>query len=84
MNCAGASGVGVSLFGANWNDSDVVGSRASNWNNEPWNSNGNISARGVCDQIKIFALGSLRQPRAITIKVVSHGDLRFGEYITRF
>jgi hypothetical protein len=37
------------LFGGNWNDGANSGSRFSNWNNAPTNSNNNIGARGVCE-----------------------------------
>ena len=37
------------LFGGNWNEGANSGSRASNWNNSPTNSNDNIGARGVCE-----------------------------------
>ena len=39
----------AAIFGGNWNNAANSGSRASNWNNYPWNSNNNIGARGVCD-----------------------------------
>lgn len=38
------------LLGANWDNSGNAGARASNWNNEPWNSNDNVGARGLCDR----------------------------------
>jgi hypothetical protein len=37
------------IFGGNWNNGSNAGSRASNWNNYPWNSNNNIGSRFVCD-----------------------------------
>jgi hypothetical protein len=40
------------LFGGNWNEGANSGSRCSNWNNSPTNSNNNISARGVCEDMK--------------------------------
>lgn len=39
------------LFGGNWNNGSNCGSRASNWNNSPTNSNNNIGARGVCEDM---------------------------------
>ena len=36
-------------FGGNWGDTSSSGSRASNWNNSPTNSNNNIGTRGVCE-----------------------------------
>jgi len=40
------------LFGGNWDNGANSGSRCSNWNNSPTNSNSNISARGVCEDIE--------------------------------
>lgn len=40
------------LFGGNWNEGANSGSRCSNWNNSPTNSNNNIGARGVCEDMK--------------------------------
>lgn len=37
------------LFGGNWDNGANCGSRASNWNNAPSNSNSNIGLRGVCE-----------------------------------
>ena len=37
------------IVGGNWDNGSISGSRASNWNNGPSNSNNNIGARGVCD-----------------------------------
>lgn len=39
----------AALFGGNWDNGANSGSRASNWNNSPTNSNDNIGARGVCE-----------------------------------
>lgn len=38
------------MLGGNWNNGANSGSRASNWNNLPSNSNNNIGARGRCDR----------------------------------
>ena len=46
------------LFGGNWDNTSNSGSRASNWNNSPTNSNNNIGARGVCEN-KELASSSL-------------------------
>ncbi|WP_233423267.1 hypothetical protein [Vibrio metoecus] len=46
---AGGQAVGVVLFGANWDASGSAGARASNWASEPWGSDGNVGARGLCD-----------------------------------
>lgn len=39
------------IFGGNWDNTSNSGSRASNWNNSPTNSNNNIGARGVCEDM---------------------------------
>ena len=41
----------AALLGGNWNDGANAGSRYSNWNNAPSNSNNNIGSRGVGDEI---------------------------------
>ncbi len=45
------------IFGGNWDETSNSGSRCSNWNNSPTNSNNNIGARGVCEGWNI--VGSL-------------------------
>lgn len=45
----------AAIFGGNWDNGSNCGSRASNWNNSPTNSNSNIGARGCCDDP--FSLG---------------------------
>lgn len=42
-------GINAAIFGGNWGDTSNSGSRCSNWNNSPTNSNSNIGARGVCE-----------------------------------
>ena len=54
VSCAGAGGVGASLFGANWGGSGAVGSRASGWGDEPWDSSSSVGARGVCDHLQLM------------------------------
>lgn len=49
----------AALFGSNWDNGANSGSRASNWNNYPWNSNNNIGARGRCDD----QIRALQRPR---------------------
>jgi hypothetical protein len=44
MMTVGARGFAV-ILGGNWNNGSNSGSRTSNWNNQPWNANNNISAR---------------------------------------
>jgi hypothetical protein len=46
------SGVGASRFGASWIVSIYAGSRASAWISEPWYSDSDIAARGVCDHFE--------------------------------
>ena len=46
----------VVLLGGNWDNASDSGSRASNWNNSPTNSNGNIGARGVCEDKELVFL----------------------------
>lgn len=41
------------IFGGNWDNTSNCGSRASNWNNSPSNSNANIGCRGVCEDKKL-------------------------------
>ena len=41
----------AALLGGNWNNGANAGSRYSNWNNAPSNSNNNIGSRGVGDEI---------------------------------
>ena len=41
------------LLGGNWGGGVVSGSRASDWNNAPTVSLGNIGARGVCDHLQL-------------------------------
>ena len=68
------------LFGGNWDNTSNSGSRASNWNNSPTNSNNNIGARGVCEDKELAspslccrygAAGSF----TISVKNVSTGSL---------
>lgn len=46
---AGTQAVGAVLLGAGWGFSGYAGARASSWDNEPWNSSGTVTARGLCD-----------------------------------
>ncbi len=65
------------LFGGNWNNGAISGSRASNWNNVPSNSNSNIGLRGVCEDgdCMPFALcrryGAAGRPLALWSAVLS-------------
>lgn len=49
------------IFGGNWDNAANSGSRASNWNNSPTNSNDNIGARGVCEDKKKVAASLCRR-----------------------
>ena len=46
-------GINAVIFGGNWDNGANCGSRASNWNNSPSNSNNNIGCRGVCDDKEV-------------------------------
>ena len=39
----------IKPFGGNRDNAANSGSRCSNWNNYPWNSNWNIGVRAACD-----------------------------------
>jgi len=39
------------LFGGDWGNGDLAGSRASDWGNSVSNSFGGLSGRGVCDHL---------------------------------
>ena len=43
----------VVLFGGNWNVSSNSGSRDADWYYAPSGSNNSVSARGVCDHLKV-------------------------------
>jgi hypothetical protein len=60
----------AALFGGNWNNGVNSGSRASNWNNHPANSNTNIGAVLLCDE-SIFALSTPRLGRQTILFLVS-------------
>jgi hypothetical protein len=71
------------LFGGNWDNTSNSGSRCSNWNNSPTNSNNNIGARGVCEDrnFAVFSLcrryGAAGRPSFLWSAMVSC----FGEYL---
>jgi len=62
MIVVGAKGFAV-ILGGNWNNGSNSGSRTSNWNNQPWNANNNISARfaavatKMCRFVPLFLRG---------------------------
>lgn len=70
------------LFGGNWNNAENSGSRASNWNNSPTNSNNNIGARGVCEGMKLVFASLCRCYGAAGRPVFMWSALlsRFGKY----
>lgn len=49
---AGASSVGVSRYGGQWDDNGKSGSRCSGWVHEAWDSRPHVSARAVCTHTK--------------------------------
>ena len=75
-------GINAVIFGGNWDNGSNCGSRASNWNNSPSNSNSNIGARGVCEgkRIGIYLLchryGVAGRPNLMWSAMLSC----FGEY----
>lgn len=76
------------LLGGNWNEAANSGSRCSNWNNSATNSNVNIGARGVCDDVikkvstELFRIyGAASRP----VKIMWSAMLScYGEYTKRF
>ena len=53
----------AALLGGNWNNGSNAGSRCSNWNNGPSNSNNNIGGRGACDDPSLHsAVGAMGRP----------------------
>jgi hypothetical protein len=76
------------LLGGNWNEAANSGSRASNWNNSPTNSNTNIGARGVCDDVinKVStALCHIYGAASRPVKTMWSAILScYGEYTKRF
>jgi hypothetical protein len=44
-------GLVASIFGCDWDDAAISGSRSSAWFNVPWNSLGSVGARLVCDHL---------------------------------
>jgi hypothetical protein len=73
--------VSVDISGTRTNCANS-GSRASNWNNNPWNSNWNIGLRAVCDD-NFTRAGRLRPPAPTNDSfVVSHATC-YGKHITR-
>lgn len=73
------------LLGGNWNNGANSGSRCSNWNNAPTNSNNNIGARGVCEDMRLdLPLGMRQGAAGRPIEVWSAIHSRFGKHASRF
>lgn len=47
----GSNGIVAGILGGGWVNGSGCGSRAADWVNTPWNSNGGIGARGRCDHL---------------------------------
>jgi len=47
-------GKSAALFGGDWGNGSVAGSRCSNWNNAASNSNNNIGSRFCCDDTSLL------------------------------
>jgi hypothetical protein len=77
-------GINAAIFGGNWNNTSNSGSRASNWNNSPANSNNNISSRGVCEDTSFKLLhrrhGAVGRPYFVWSAMLSC----FGKYLWGF
>ena len=80
-------GIDAVIFGGNWDNGANCGSRSSNWNNSPTNSNNNIGCRGVCDDnsmdlvgvrpVRHVAYGRVGRPSNLWSAVLSC----FGKYL---
>ena len=73
------------IFGGNWDNGANCGSRCSNWNNSPTNSNNNIGARGVCEDVGFAGSlcrrhGAAGRPSSMWSAMLS----RFGENLWGF
>ena len=78
-------GINAAIFGGNWDETSNSGSRCSNWNNSPTNSNNNIGSRGVCEDASLEnplqrCHGTLGRPYLVWSAMLS----RFGEYLWGF
>jgi retron-type reverse transcriptase len=78
-------GINAAIFGGNWDETSNSGSRASNWNNSPTNSNNNIGARGVCEDISntlslCCGYGTAGRPYLVWSAILSC----FGKYLWGF
>ena len=70
-------------FGGNWSNGVNAGSRYSNWNNSPTNSNNNIGSRGVVTALfptLCNCYGIASRSLCMWSAIVSC----FGKYLSRF
>lgn len=71
------------IFGGNWNETSNSGSRCSNWNNSPTNSNNNIGVRAVCDEVIDYLIHYPTSTELGVGQIIwSAFSSRFGEHIT--
>jgi hypothetical protein len=78
-------GINAAILGGNWNETSNSGSRCSNWNNSPTNSNNNIGSRGVCEDTSFInslrrCHGTLGRPYFVWSAMLSC----FGKYLWGF
>jgi hypothetical protein len=79
-------GISAMIFGGNWDNGSNSGSRCSNWNNSPTNSDNNIGVAGACEDMKDYKItlchryGMAGGPSFMWSAVLSC----LGEYIFRF
>ena len=79
------SGRGViKLFGGNRDNAAISGSRCSNWNNAPWNSNWNIGLRAACDDQQHIHLGCYGAQGGPSISDGQHTAAGLGKHTARF
>lgn len=72
------------LLGGNWNNGANSGSRCSNWNNAPTNSNNNIGVRGVCEDTRLeLPLGLRHGAAGRPIELWSAIHSCFGKHASR-
>lgn len=71
----------TAIFGGNRDNTSNSGSRASNWNNNVWNSNWNIGCRFACEH-SLFALAYLTGYAVRSLSKWSAHLSRVSKYIT--
>lgn len=72
----------TAIFGGNRDNTSNSGSRASNWNNNVWNSNWNIGCRFACEHSS-FALAYLKGYAVRSLSKWSAYLSRVSKYIKR-